>query len=890
MADGSVKFDTAIDSSGLRSGLAGLGKVALAGVGAAAAAIAALGTAAIKAGIDFESAFAGVKKTVDATDEQLNNLRKDILDMSKEIPLAATEIAGIAEAAGQLGIKTEAISEFTRTMADLGVATNLTSEEAATSLAKLANITQMPQDKFDELGSTVVALGNNLATTEADIVSMSLRLAGTGKQVGMTEDQILSLAGAASSVGLAAELGGSAFSRVLGMMQLAAAKGGDQLQGFANVAGMTGEQFKKAFEEDAAGALVKFIEGLGEAEASGKSAIEVISELGDIDGLSTLDTVAVRDALLRAAGASEVFAESLEIGAQAWDENNALTKEAEQRYATLESRLVMMKNSASSLGIAVYEGLKGPLGEVVSYATEAMNQLEAAFSEGGFSGLISTLGTVLGEAVTEVANAAPMLVEAAVELISGFVTALTDNSGTIIEAVAQIGLVLVEGFTTLAPQLLMAGGQIVYQLLEGIVSNVPMLMQGAGDALVSFADGFATNFPIVVAKGAELLKKLGEGIAKNLPSLVSKALEALMTFATTLYNSAPTIIQTGFDLLMNLVRGIINCLPELIAKGPEIISKFANIINDNFPTILMKGVELLWELIKGIISVIPDLIANAGKIVTAIWDVITAVNWVNLGKNIITWFKDGIVNMFGAVKGAATNVNNKIIEVITALPKKLLELGKNAISSMGNGIKGMASSAANAGKSVITGVLNVIKGFASQFVTAGKNMLLGLGDGIANAVGSVVSKAKQAAQRILSTVKNFFGIRSPSRLFRDVIGKNLMFGLAEGIEDETSTALASMGKAAKEIGGVEFTTKGFEIDNPEALYAKVNGVVNEKKAETTQAKAAEANTYTTGEGDTNTDTESSRPQFVQNDIYVDGRKTARILTPYVAKELEWEGK
>lgn len=890
MADGSVKFDTAIDSSGMRTGLAKLGKIALAGVGTAAAALAALGTAAVKAGIDFESAFAGVKKTVDATDEELNELRKDILAMSKEIPLAATEIAAIAEAAGQLGIKTEAISEFTRTMADLGVATNLTSEEAATSLAKLANITQMPQDKFDELGSTVVALGNNLATTEADIVSMALRLAGTGKQVGMTEDQILSLAGAASSVGLAAELGGSAFSRVLGMMQLAAAKGGEQLEGFAEVAGMTGEEFKKAFEEDAAGALVKFIEGLGNAEESGKTAIEVISQLGDIDGLSTLDTVAVRDALLRAAGASEVFKESLELGAEAWEENNALTKEAEQRYQTLESRLQMMKNTAASLGIAVYEGMKEPLGEVVSFATVAMQQLEDAFASGGLNGLVSALGSVLGKAVTGVVNAAPTLAEATMGLIESFIVTITDNSGTIIEAIFEVGELLLESFWTLAPQFILAGGQIVYQLLSGIIENVPLLMQGAGDALLGFAAGFETYFPVVVSKGAELIGKLGEGIKQNLPSLVSKALDALMSFATTIYNNAPTIIQAGFDLLSSLVQGIMDSLPSLLEKGPEIISKFASVINDNFPKILLKGVQLIGQFIAGIIQAIPTLIANVPKIIKAIYEVIMAFNWVNLGKNIITFFKDGILKMVGAVKNSATTIYRNVTDVINALPKKLLELGKNAISSLGNGIRNMASAAIAAVRNLLSNILGVFTSAPSKFADIGKNMLQGISNGIANAAASVVKKAKEVAGNILKGVKDFFGIKSPSRLFKNVIGKNLMLGLAEGIEDETSTALASMGKAAKEIGNVEFDAKGLTFDNPDALYAKVSGTVNAQKAETTTAKAASSGVYQTDGNEDNDDPKSTTPQYIENNIIIDGRKTARIITPYVAKELEWEGK
>lgn len=310
--------------------------------------IVAFGGLATKSAIDFESAFAGVRKTVDATDVELADLKQGIRDMAKEIPTATTEIAGVAEAAGQLGIETPNILAFTRTMIDLGEATNLTAEEAASSLAKFANITQMSQKDFDRLGSVIVALGNNLATTESDIVSMGQRLAGAGAQIGLTEAEIMSFAGALSSVGIEAEAGGSAFSKVMADMQLAVETGSERLDAFAQVAGMSGDEFKKAFQEDAAGAIIAFIKGLGDAEKQGSSAIKILDDMG-------IKEVRLRDALLRASGASDVFTEALNLGTQAWEDNTALTKEAEQRYETSESKIAIFKNTLNDLGITFGE-------------------------------------------------------------------------------------------------------------------------------------------------------------------------------------------------------------------------------------------------------------------------------------------------------------------------------------------------------------------------------------------------------------------------------------------------------------------------------------------------------------------------------------------------------
>ena len=275
-------------------------------------------------GSSFESAFAGVRKTVDATEAEFAQLSLGIRNMAKELPATREEIAGVAEAAGQLGIKKEYLLDFTSTMVDLGNTTNLSSDQAATSLARLANITQMPQENFDRLGSTVVALGNNLATTEAEIVQMGLRLAGAGKTVGMTEAQILSLAGALSSVGIEAEAGGTAFSRVMLNIKSEVDSGGEKLKRFAEVAGMTSDDFVQAFQDDAAGAIVAFIEGLGRMQQEGGNVTGTLDEL-------ELGEIRVRDALLRASNAGTCSENRWNWARKPGRKITALTKEAEER-------------------------------------------------------------------------------------------------------------------------------------------------------------------------------------------------------------------------------------------------------------------------------------------------------------------------------------------------------------------------------------------------------------------------------------------------------------------------------------------------------------------------------------------------------------------------------
>ncbi len=338
------------------------------GLSVISAGIVAIAGAALKASIDYESAFAGVVKTVDGTEEQLNEIKQGILDMSTELPTAATEIASVAESAGQLGIKTEDVLSFTRVMIDLGESTNLSSTEAASSLAKFANVTGMTADKYSNLGSVIVALGNNFATTESDIVAMSTRLAATAELAGLSEPQIMALATSMSSVGIEAEAGGSAMSKLLKSIQVAVETGSDDLNKFAKVAGMSSQDFQKAFKEDAVDALSKFIAGLNDTKRNGKSAVAILDDMG-------ITEVRLSNTILSLANSSDVMTKAIKLANESWKDNTALSKEASTRYKTTESQMKMLKNEATKLAIEFGNELAPSLRELLKDAKPLLTNI-----------------------------------------------------------------------------------------------------------------------------------------------------------------------------------------------------------------------------------------------------------------------------------------------------------------------------------------------------------------------------------------------------------------------------------------------------------------------------------------------------------------------------------
>ena len=299
---------------------------------------------AAREAIAWEQAFAGVTKTVAASDAELAKMNDQLREMATQIPVAATELAGIGASAGQLGIKSGEITKFTRVIADLGVATNLTSEQGATDLARFGNITRMSQGDFGRLGATITDLGNKYATTEREIVSMGLRIAGTGSQIGLTQSQIMGMAAALSDVGIKAEMGGTAISTIFRRINGAVQKGGETLETYAKVAGMSGKEFKKAFETDAAGAIDSFVQGLGKIK--GTQLPGTFVELG-MTGDRVVDTLG------RLAGNSSKLTRALKDAEAAWEDGTALTEEARKRYETTASQIKIAENNFRDFGITV---------------------------------------------------------------------------------------------------------------------------------------------------------------------------------------------------------------------------------------------------------------------------------------------------------------------------------------------------------------------------------------------------------------------------------------------------------------------------------------------------------------------------------------------------------
>lgn len=393
--------------------------------------------ACVKASIEFESALAGVAKTTDLSEKELSDYADAIKDMATKIPLTTTELLGISEAAGQLGISgSKNLLIFTETMAKLGTATNMTADQAATMLAQFANITSMSTDDYSRLGSTIVALGNSSATTESAITEMAQGMAASATNAGISEAKILAMSAAAASVGIQAAAGSTSFSTLISKMQTAV-ETGDKLDAWAEASGMSADEFVQAWQTDAAGAVDKFITGLKEQDKQGKSMTLTLKALG-------ITEIRQQRLVQSLANSEGLLTKSLKTASDAWEDDTALNKEAATRYATTESKIQLLENRFGNLKTTIGDQLApafNGLLDVLSIITEGITEFaeENEWLGPVIAGVAAGLMVLVG-AITAVTIATKLLDPELKKLLA---TMLTNPIFLVIAAIAAATVAII---------------------------------------------------------------------------------------------------------------------------------------------------------------------------------------------------------------------------------------------------------------------------------------------------------------------------------------------------------------------------------------------------------------------------------------------------------------
>jgi TP901 family phage tail tape measure protein len=557
-------------------------------VGFGVAVAAGLGMA-VKAAIDWESAWTGVLKTVEGTPEQLAKVEKGLRDLATTLPSSHREIAAVAEAAGQLGIATDDVVGFTRVMIDLGETTNLTAEEAATAIAQMMNVMQTAPEDVGRLGAALVELGNNGASTERDIIEMAQRISGAGAIINLSEADVLAFANALASVGIEAEAGGTALSTAMVKMASAVAEGGESVAEFAEVAGMSAAEFTRAFETDPARAIQAFVEGLARIDASGGNVFATLSDL-------ELGQIRVRDSLLRLSGAGDLLGQSLDDGARAWEENTALIDEAAKRYDTAEAKIQIAKNAVVDFAI--------DMGSVLLPAVASLAE--------GMASVAQFFGELPGP-VQAVATVFALLLSAAALLGGGFLLLAPRilAAQTVMLTLARTAPVMYGAMAYTGQFLGLLGG------LAAVAAAFAFLKQTAGDT------------DIGVGRATEALVDMRRGVSNDLIDSLDE-LQSKLNDADRILGIIPTSLG-GFNMSGKKAAEITNeykatvealdqALAHLVTSGDtDAAAEAAKRLNDEFgigsdklPTYVdaLAGVEAEHKAVAESVDPVQDALAD----------------------------------------------------------------------------------------------------------------------------------------------------------------------------------------------------------------------------------------------------------------------------------------
>lgn len=488
-----------------------------------------IATASVNAEIQFEKTFATVRKTVRGTEEDYARLEAASKKMSTQLAAGTDEINAVMSTAGQLGIKTENIEAFTKTMIDLGNSTtDLDANTAATEIAKFINIMGTSQKDIDRLGASLAYVGNRYATTEAPIMEMAMRIAGAGKQVGMTEAQVIGVATALSSVGIEAQMGGSAFSKALIKMELAAETGGQSLTDFATVSGMTAEEFKNLWKADPTAAFIAFTKGIAQMDDEGISAIATLQDLG-------FKEVRLRDTMLRTVSNTRLMEDAVADATRGWQENTALTEMAGKIYATTAAQLTNLKNKASLAGQQIASDLTPTIQNLMSSASDLLDKFMGLDEEqrlsiikwGAVAAAMGPALLILGRLVGAVGSVAGALgkgmlavgrFSAAVKGAGGGVSGLLKVVGSSKLAMAGLTAAVIYGAYKLYDYA--SGAKAAREALEGMNKTAQNWKNTAADTFYSSGEGLgffglnAEDFQKTAAKTTSTVQDWMDGMVE----------------------------------------------------------------------------------------------------------------------------------------------------------------------------------------------------------------------------------------------------------------------------------------------------------------------------------------------------------------------------------------
>ena len=735
--------------------------------------------------ISVEAAFAGVIKTTDGLAESTGeltelgrNMKQEFRNLAKEIPLTVEELMAIGEIGGQLGVAEEDLLEFTEVIAGLGVATNMTAEDAAISIAQFGSVAGMTSDELDNFASSIVYLGNNTETTEKDIMNLSSRIVGAGTIAGLAESEIAGIAAAFSSVGVTAEAGGTAISKVMMNMNTAVATGSDQVAQFAEVAGISAQEFADLWEEDAASAFTMFVEGLG---AAGDDAITMLEDL-------ELKDSRLVESFLKLGQAGDKLQESIDDSNRAFRDGNALADEANSAYNTTEAQLQLLQNNMRDFGLSIADsvlpylnpfiealiglaekygpGIAEAFANIMEKAEPFIQFLLDGIENGdlftkSFESIKNIFSTGFSNSIISVGDAMKNLLgEKAVDDINNFVQNIIPAFNKMKNTVLVVGGILGKTFS--------AFWETLKPIMKPVIDFINTLTIDF-DYLATEADSFANFFQavgIVIVGVVELLLAAIIGLTGGFVAAFEEAVKFIENYIDDM--------QDVFDAFASKdIKKILKAFGKLFVnsfKAPfEIVGKFV----EGFVKSVIDFFENLKKELVGN-SIIPDMMDAIERVIENVLDAISRFikRWII---DTIKAFSDLAIALITDWSNAWDTIRSKF-ETVAASIKTKIDTWISNLKLAWDGLVADLKEKWN----------NMWDGFATGLVTKFEEIKTAIGTGLVNLLEKFEEFMESFKQKGRDIVNNV--VAGVEELLENVVGvgASIVSGIAQGIKDNFS--------------------------------------------------------------------------------------------------------
>lgn len=775
MADGTLVFDTKLDTSKLKSGIASVGgmaknaastvlKASATAITAGTGAITAGVGAAIKVGSNFEASMSQVAATMGITTQEIANGSKDFEKLK----------AAAKDAGANTMFSASQAAEALNYMALAGY----TADEAIATMPTVLNLAAAGGMELsvasDMVTDSMSALGDKAGTVESFVDKMAKTSQKSNTSVEQLGQAILTVGGTAKSL----SGGVDEMNTCLGILADNGVKGAEGGTLLRNVI------LALSAPTDVAAKKMKSL-GLEVFDSEGK--MRPLNEtFNDLNGiLSTMtegEQTKVLSTIFNSAdlkGVNALLANSGErfdeLSGYISDCDGAAAAMAETMSDNLQGKITLIKSALEGLGIQIYEGLQEPLKEAASLGNDYIGMLAQGMTDGGVDGLIDALGTVLGDLVSRAAEMAPHMVELAVRLAHSLTTGLLENVPVIMDGFSRLLVEAVNGITDIAldfsvlrirlyESFVKSLGEIIPKILpkvaEGIAAmaqalsqSLPELIPSVVEAVVLFAETLVENIPLLVDAALQLVTGLADGIVKALPVLIEALPQLITTIIDALAEAMPKIPEFAVNIIIALIDGLITAIPLLVEATPQIVAAIVNGLINGIPQILEAAGQLILRLVEKFLELKDALFGKMGEIV------------------------DGIKEKFFTLKESLAEKIGEIVEGIaewfSELPERIAyHLGYTVTKTILWAVE-MRARAIEAGKNFIDGVITFIKELPGRVW----NWLITT---IAKAAAFVVTmrlKAKEAGKQFIDGVIEFIK-NLPSRVWKwltDTIAKTIAF-------------------------------------------------------------------------------------------------------------------